>query len=390
MRLVDEITEPPAPQALPAPSGPRAPTGSIPLIVATPATPPAMSAPVLPHLPPVQPKIAPATTGPVANTAFAAATRTLSNPVAHTTTPLKPKRNRKGLIVLAGIVLVPMVLGVIFRNTAFVERFTGKGYDTNPLPTHGFGKPLFTGSEYTVTSQTMSITDGLPTNFWDTEHVVVDYTAGAAKSTIDRAKASVIGGTISTPQAVTKPLDIFIDQQSFYRPGETPTDPWIRVPLSTGWTTQAVLRPDTILMYQDVIDPTLRNQVPTSVKNETRHETPVKTYSYTFTFGDFYESAPRLFELFRVVDGNAAADATVNVTVSLDDQWVVRYLDVNVDYHSVIEHRAKKDVGTHYPYRLTMDVIKVTDKPETVHIPIDVIDETTTTTTLPAVPAVTP
>jgi hypothetical protein len=140
-------------------------------------------------------------------------------------------------------------------------------------------------------------------------------------------------------------------------------------------------------MYQDVIDPTLRAEHPTSVVNETRHETPVSTYSYTFEFGEFYESAPRLFELFSVVDGNAAADAEVNVTVSLDEQWMVRYLDVNVDFHSVLDHRSKKDVGTPYPYRYTIDVVETTDAPETVSVPVNAVDapiETTTTLVLPA------
>ena len=143
-------------------------------------------------------------------------------------------------------------------------------------------------------------------------------------------------------------------------------------------------------MYQDVIDPALRNEVPTSVLSESRHDIPVTTYTYTFAFADFYESAPSLFELFRVVDGNAAGDAKVNVTVSLDDQWVVRYLDVDVDFHSVLEHRAKSDVGAQYPYRYTMDVIKITDKPDAVDVPTNTVNETTTTTTPPTLSVVTP
>ncbi|MGZ4793100.1 MAG: hypothetical protein ACXWBO_14650, partial [Ilumatobacteraceae bacterium] len=61
-------------------------------------------------------------------------------------------------------------------------------------------------------------------------------------------------------------------------------------------------------------------------------------------------------------------------TVSLDDQWIVRYLDVDVDHASVLEHRAKVDVGTKYPYRLTIDLISITDKPAPITIPIHVVD----------------
>jgi hypothetical protein len=394
MRLVDEITERPATQALPAPSGPRAPTGPVPLILPAPPTPPPIPPPVsavplIPHLPPVQPKIAAPVNGPVPATPFAAATLNLTTTSLTTKAQPKPKRARKRLIALGVIVLVPLVPGIVLRNTAFVERFTGKGYDTNPLPVQAFDKPAFTGSEYTISTQEIAIFDGLPTNFWETHHDVVNYTEKAAKETFDRAKASVIGGTIGTPRAASPPIDAFVDQQSFYRAGESATDPWTRVPL-TGWRAQSILSPNSILMYQDVIDPTLRTRVPTSVKDETRHETPVTTYTYTFAFGDFYESAPRLFELVNVMDGNAADDALVKVTVSLDEQWVVRYLDVNVDYDSVLEHRAKQDVGALYPYQYSMDVIKLTEKPEPVHIPSNVVDETTTTTTADTLPVATP
>ena len=185
-------------------------------------------------------------------------------------------------------------------------------------------------------------------------------------------------------------LPVFFDPQSVYLPGRAESDPWTRQPYAPGWRSQRIFNPDAILMYQDVIDPTLRNEAPTSVQSETRHDTPVTTYSYTFAFADSYESAPSLFELFRVVDGNADPDAMVNVTISLDDQWIVRYLDVDVDYHSVLEHRAKSDVGAQYPYRYTMDVIKVTNKPDPVDIPTNTVDETTTTTTPPTLPPTAP
>ena len=81
-----------------------------------------------------------------------------------------------------------------------------------------------------------------------------------------------------------------------------------------------------------------------------------------------------MYDLARVIDGNAPDDAKVTVTVSLDDQWMVRYLDVEVDHASVLEHSAKADAGTRYPYRLTMDLISTTDKPATITIPIQVVD----------------
>jgi hypothetical protein len=392
MRQVDEISERLPERPLPAPSGPRLPTAQIPVTLTVPSPQPAV--PTLPRLAATTPKPSGPATGQVATTALSldaflaanAAGAGVGKPA-----PVPEKRTHKFLIVFGGLMALTLLLGVIFRNTAVVQRFTGSGYDTNPLPNHAFPLPEFTGAEFTITTQMVSIANGLPTNIWDNEHVSVNYTApAAAKLTFDRAKASVIGGTIGKPQNVMPPYEEYRDAQMSYRAGDKESDPWIRTPHEPGWLAQAVLQPDMVLMYQDVIDPALRSQHPTSVISETRHEIGVTTYDYAFTFGDFYESAPRLYDLFQVVDGNADPDAAVTVTISLDDQWMVRYLDVNVDYRSVLDHRAKKDLGINYPYRYTMDVINITDTPEIVKMPANAVDPPVETTTTVPVPVVTP
>jgi hypothetical protein len=142
-----------------------------------------------------------------------------------------------------------------------------------------------------------------------------------------------------------------------------------------------MLNGNDIQMYQDVFDPALRSQYPTSVVNETRHDVPVTTYSYSFTFGDFYESAPALFHRMQIMDGNADDDAPVTVTISLDEQMVVRYLDVDVDYQSVIDHRARVDVENVYPYRSTFELISLTPAAPQVLVPTNVVDATAPTTT---------
>ena len=231
MRLVDEITELPAPQPLPAPSGPRAPTGSVPLIVpAASIPPPASTAPVLPYLPAVQPKIAAPTTGPVPTTSFTEATLNLSAHPAPAAATEPPKRKRKRLIVLAVIVLVPTILAVVLRNSTLVERITGKGYDTHPLPTQSIDRPVFAGAEYTLTTQSIAITDGLPTSYWETEHDLVNYTTSTAKSTGDGARASIMSGTIGTPQGGLHTLPLYFDPESVYLPGTTESEPWTRKP----------------------------------------------------------------------------------------------------------------------------------------------------------------
>jgi hypothetical protein len=65
---------------------------------------------------------------------------------------------------------------------------------------------------------------------------------------------------------------------------------------------------------------------------------------------------------------------------------MVRYLDVDVDHASVLEHRAKADVGTKYPYRITIDLISITDKPATITIPLDVVDQRADDPSTTAVP----
>jgi len=278
-------------------------------------------------------------------------------------------------------VVITLLLAVLFRNSAFVGRFTGRGYDTNPLPVESFPQPAFTGAVYTLTTQSVAVSEGLPTNFWRTERDEVDYTAKVAKLTIDRAKASVIGGTIGTPQSTSPAVDVVVDGQSTYVPGATATDPWTRSPHDPGWGVLSVLSPHQLMMYQDIIDPALRAQHPTSVIEETRHEVPVTTFTYAFAFGAFYESAPRLFDLVRVVDGNAGSDARVIVTVSFDDAWVVRYLDVDIDYRAVLKYKAESDPDIPYPYRYTVDVVSTTQTPPRVSVPTNVVDATTTTVT---------
>lgn len=382
MRLVDEITERPATRSLPAPSSPRFATGPVPLTLpARVLPPPPRVDPPGPYLPPVAAKGASPTTGQVVTTLLATTAMGTATVVPSRHAP--PKRTHKRLIALGVIVAVTAALVVVGRNTAFIERFTGKGYDTNPLPVHTFPEPKFAGAKYTFTTQSVAMFEGLPTNLWRTEHDVVNYTSKTAKLTIDIAKASIIGGTIGKPQSVTPAYDVYVDGVSTYREGATPSDPWVRSKQEPGSSLQDILNSSDIRMYQDVIDPTLRAQQPVAVLAETRHEVPVTTYTYKFEVGKFYDSAPRLFDLVSIVDGNAAEDATVTVTVSLDSDMLVRYLDVNVDYQSVLEFRAKQNVEESYPYRYTLEMVSADDPPATIAIPTKVVEATTTTEATP-------
>ena len=345
--------------------------------------------PVGPYLPPVATKGSPAT-GQHAITTLTATSLLGVATMTEGSNPDKPKRRHKRLIALGSIVAVAAVAGVVFHNSSVVERFTGKGYDTNPLPVHSFPEPKLVGAEYTFTTQSVAMFDGLPTNLWRTEHDLVDYTSKTAKLTIDLAKASIIGGTIGKPQSVTPAYDVFVDAASSYEQGATASDPWIRTQQEPGSLLQDILNSNDIRMYQDVIDPALRAQKPASVVTETRHQIAVTTYTYTFGFGKFYESAPRLFDLVSTMDGNAAPDAKVTVTVSLDSEMLVRYLDINVDYESVLESRAKKDTEGTFPYRYTIEVVSTNAAATALALPTNVVEATTTTSTTQPPPAVTP
>ncbi len=384
MRQVDEITERHAARSLPAPTGRRSPTGPVPLTLPLHAIPPPVDAvPVLPYLPAVVPKVSGPVTSQVA--AMLAPATTLNLKGATTSAPPPPKRAHKRLIVLAAIVVVALLVAIAFRNTAFIQRFTGSGYDTNPLPTHAFPQPPFDGAEYTVIEQTVGMAEGLPTNFWQTSRAEINFVSSTGRFTIDYANTPVIGGTIGTPQSTSPTVELVVDPRSSYRPGATAADPWIRMSNAPGWHTMALLSRNEIYMYQDVIDPSLRAQQPVSVIDEIRHEIPVTTYTYNFNFGDFYESAPHLFDRFRVLNGNAADDAKVTVTISLDEQWLVRYLDVNLDYAAVLEHRATVDVENQYPYRYTIELNSIMDAPPDIVVPANAVDEPTATTITAAV-----
>jgi hypothetical protein len=112
---MDEITEPRASRPLPAPTGPRSPTGPVPLTIPAHAIPPPVDAvPVLPYLPAVVPKVSNPITSQVA---------TLLGTTLHAPGPQQPivdppKRKRRLLIALAIVVAVAAMLAVVFRNTA--------------------------------------------------------------------------------------------------------------------------------------------------------------------------------------------------------------------------------------------------------------------------------
>jgi hypothetical protein len=350
---------------------------------------PSGETPFLPTLPPIVPKAADPVTSQVATTTAAAQFfQSVGVSPAPATAPApRPKWRRQALIALASVVAITLVLAVVMRNSAVVERFTGKGYDTNPLPLHPIAQPLFSGAEYTLTWQSVAVSNGLPTNYWRTERDEVNYTTKVAKATFDDAEASVMGGRIGTPKSTSPATAAVVDEHSTYLPGATQADPWIRRPHVPGWHVE-VLSPHEVPMYQDVVDPALRSEHPTSVVHETRHDLPVTTYSYTFAFGKFYETAPRLFDMISRVDGNAAADATVHVTISFDEQWMVRYLDVNLDFQAVLKYKAQRDVETTYPYRYTLDVVSIADAPSDIAAPANTVDATTTTITAPPPPVV--
>ena len=396
MRHMDEITERPA-RPLPAPSGPRSPTGPVPLIAhAGEIPPPADAAPFVPYLPAVAPKVSTPVTGQVDLTVAAAALGiAVPSP---STQNAKPRRWKKRLVVAAILVAVVALLGVIFRHSALVERFTGSGYDTNPLPTHSVAMPALTGAAYTYTFDSIDVVQGVPSHLSQTDQDEVSFTASIAKLSFNAAISEIVDGKIGTPVVSPAPEVLFVDKQSTYQRGLTDAEPWVRTPLMPASRAEAVLNRGDIRMYQDVFDPALRSQKPTSVIKDTRHDVPVTTYNYTFEFGDFYESAPRLFHWVRSMEGNAADDATVTVAISLDDQMLVRYLDVNLDYSAVMDQVQAGDDGT-YHYRSTFELTSIADA-TALAIPADVVDSTTTTlpapettTTLPVSPtsvAVTP
>jgi hypothetical protein len=386
MRQMDEITERPA-RPLPAPSGPRSPTGPVPLIASAGEIPPPSDAALLvPYLPDVAPKVAAPATGQVDITAAAAALGIGLPSTSPSTSQVMPKRSRKRLIVPAIVVAVVALLGLIFRHSALVERFTGAGYDTNPLPTHSFPIPALTGAAFTYTFDSINLAQGVPSHLSQTDQEEVNFTAGIAKFSVNSDVSQIVNGTIGPPVAPSAPKEVFVDEQWTYQRGTAETDPWVRTPLQPASRAEAVLNHSDIRMYQDVFDPALRSQKPVSVVNETRYEVPVTTYTYTFAFGDFYESAPRLFDWVRSMEGNAADDATVTVAVSLDDQMLVRYLDVDLDYSAVIDKVQAGHDGT-YHYRSTYELTSIAGA-TTVAIPTNVVDSTTTT--LPAPEATTP
>ncbi|HEY7626609.1 MAG TPA: hypothetical protein VH761_06055 [Ilumatobacteraceae bacterium] len=387
MRLADELLDDPSDRALPAPTGLPAPAGQQPAVVDhLPHNP---TVPAGPRLPPRETRTTKEPTGQVPTTAAAAAMAALftqSVPVTESTGTLKAVKLKKRRRVKATVLTVLLVgaagAAVTLRNTAFADRITGHGYDHNPLPATAVEPPTFMGAEYTVTYQYVGLDNGLSSNFWDIERDTVNYQTGAATMTIDHAKAAILGGNIGTAKSTAPTQELIVDRTAFYRPGPTPADAWTRIP-HVASVPPSILSPRRIPMYQDVIDPTLRSQTPTTVVHEVRNGADVTTYFYKIPLGELYASAPTVFEMMRDLDGTAADDAPVTIAISLDEHWMVRYLDIALDYQAVLDHTTDADPDATYFYRYTIDVLSITDTPEPFALPSNVVDETTTTTAPP-------
>ncbi len=399
MRQMDEITERRATRPLPAPTGPRSPTGPVPLIASAGSIPPPADAlQVLPYLPAVAPKASSPATGPVPITSSMASMLGIAEAPVAPVTPARRKRNykraRRPLAILAIMLAVVMLLGLLFRNSAFVQRFTGSGYDSNLLPTHSIPIPELAGAEYAYTFESIDVAQGVPSHLLQTDHDDVDFAAGIAKLSINSEVAQIVDDKIGSPVVPGTPKELFVNKTSTFQRGAAATDPWVRTPLVPGSRADTILGGGDIRMYQDVFDPTLRAQTPVSVVDETRHDVAVTTYTYDFPVSDFYESAPRLFDWARSMEGNAADDAIVTVTISLDEQMLVRYVDVSMDYLAVIDHLENVNANGTYRYRSTFELISTAGATKTLAIPTNVVAPTTTKAptfdTVPTGPASTP
>ena len=186
----------------------------------------------------------------------------------------------------------------------------------------------------------------------------------------------MIGGTIGTPRNTSPPADIIVDAiRPPTRPVRRPTDPWIRHLHEPGWSTLAVLSRNQLLMYQDVVDPALRSHPPASTVEETRPRRSRHDVLVHVRVRGLLRIRAALFDMVQMMDGNAGADdATVMVTISFDDQWMVRYLDVNIDFDAVLKYKAERDAGIPYPYRYTVDVVSIIEKPQQIPAPTNTID----------------
>ncbi len=286
--------------------------------------------------------------------------------------PVRGKKQRRGRRPIVVPVLLLGVLGgaaYVGRDSSIMARLKGDGYDSSILPMVVYPRPTPASIEQTSIEYLVSVENGVP---WVDEAFrsqVIDPTTGDVQTNVRETRRSVGAGELVDPPVSAADREVIALGGFWYIEPKTEGDPWLQQPRRWGSTGARV---DDVLMYQDVIDQSLRRVAPVSVTDDTIGGVVVTTYEFAIPLGELYESAPFVFAQFSSLDGNAAPDSIASLTVSVDGDGVVRVIDITLELEAVIEQAKQRGDGLSYPYRWRLELDSLDDTPPSIQAPANV------------------
>ena len=283
-------------------------------------------------------------------------------------------RSVGGAILKVSLVVIVLGAGAfVGRNTQVAERLRGDNYDYEMLPAKVYPRGGIVRGDTTSEQFSVGLSGGVATESNERQNSTINLNSYEATVEIVQSVApivaGVVGATSGTPTIVSY---IAKDGFLFVEPG-TPDGVWTRIPQPAN--TQLSFGAGAVVMYQDVVDSSLRNIKPVTVVTGRLGLVDVTTYTFQFPFGEFYESAPTIFERLSVLEGNASPESPVEVTLSVDADGVVWLLDVSLVASDVLAHATTqaKD-GLSYPYRIVYELRAVSTQPATITAPANFVD----------------
>ncbi|MCX6520817.1 MAG: hypothetical protein NTZ21_09160 [Actinobacteria bacterium] len=283
----------------------------------------------------------------------------------------KQKRRSKKPIVVP-VLLLGVLAGAAYvgRDSAFITRLQGEGYDTSALPMIVYPRPTPAGVERSITQYNVTVdAAGVPTAVDEFTDILGNSNTGDRSIERRASRFSFVDGVPTEPALSVVEQQVIVAGAFTYVSAEVDGEPWEQ--RDRAWRTLGPEAGD-FWMYQDLVDQSLRHVPRVETVSETVDAVDVTTYRWEIPFGELYESAPSAYSPFGVLSGNADPASIVTLTISVDADGVVRVLDIRLDLESVIEHATAKADGLEYPYGFRVELDSLDDTAPTITAPTNV------------------
>lgn len=301
---------------------------------------------------------------------FAAMKHAASMPQVKPVRGRKQRRSKKPIVV--PVLLLGALAGAAFvgRDSAFMTRLQGEGYDADALPMIVYPRPTPAGVEGSITQYSVIVdAAGVPTAVEEFADILSNSNTGETIVEQRTSRFAVADGVPTEPALSVEEREVIAVGAFTYLSPEVDGEPWQQ--RDRAWRTIGPEAGD-FWMYQDLVDQSLRHVPPVETVSETLDAVDVTTYRWEIPFGELYESAPFVYEPVDDLNGNADPSSIVKLAISVDADGVVRVLDIRLELESVIEHATAKADQLTYPYGYRVELDSLDDTAPTITAPTNV------------------